>query len=291
METSPDRTSRNGGHARSGPLLRTRDADALPPRHRAPVATSREGTRARPRRAGRGPLLAGAGALVLLVGGAALVLDGDDAAPRASAAGPRPSSATSSVASEPSVAPAQSGAVVAATSAGRTPAAARAALEEQLGARAEATLALLRSTWQGDDAAAARAARGITRSSAGLSAVVASWWDTALATRVADGLDQQSAASADYAAAVASGDVAGADRARTRMGEVSRALGTVLDGVTGGRIAAYVPPQDAAQHRAFVDALERGDARAAEDAAAWLRGRLVREGTALAAGLSEGGRS
>ena len=28
METSPDRTSRRSGHARSGPLLRTRDVEA-----------------------------------------------------------------------------------------------------------------------------------------------------------------------------------------------------------------------------------------------------------------------
>ena len=50
-----------------------------------------------------------------------------------------------------------------------------------------------------------------------------------------------------------------------------------------------VPPQDAAQYRAFVDALEGEDAAAAEEAAAWLRGRLSREGTALAAALAEGG--
>jgi hypothetical protein len=72
------------------------------------------------------------------------------------------------------------------------------------------------------------------------------------------------------------------------MAEVSRDLGAVLDGVTGGRIAEYVPPQDAAQYRAFVDALQAEDAAAAEEAAQWLRGRLSREGTALAAGLSGG---
>lgn len=178
--------------------------------------------------------------------------------------------------------------MLAATAPGRTPTDARLALEEQLAARAEGTLALLSSSWRGDVPAATLAARAVAASSSALSQVVAAWGDPELAARVRAGLDQQSAASRAYAEAVASGDAAGADRARAQMGEVSRRLGRVLDPVTDARIAAYVPPQDAAQYRAYVDALEAGDDRAAEQAAAWIRGRLVREGAALAAGLAEG---
>lgn len=72
------------------------------------------------------------------------------------------------------------------------------------------------------------------------------------------------------------------------MAEVSRDLGAVLAGVTDGRIAAYVPPQDAAAYRAFVDALEAGDTRAAQEAAEWLEARSAREGAALALGLAGG---
>ena len=292
METSPDRTSRSGGHGRSGPLLRTR-VDAAPPRHRAPVAASRGGARARPARIGKGPLTAaGVGVAVLLASGAALLADGDDPRPGASASDIRPSAGAppSPLVTPDAADAALSRAVVAATAADRTSARARAALEEQMAARAEGNLALLRGAWRRDDAAAARAARAVAASSTGLSAVVAAWWDTALAERIASGLDQQSQASQAYAAAVGLGDVAAADDARARMGEVSRELGRVLDGVTQGRIATYVPPQDAAQYRAFVDALEAEDAATAEQVAAWVRGRLLREGTALASGL-EGGPS
>lgn len=96
---------------------------------------------------------------------------------------------------------------------------------------------------------------------------------------------------AAYAAAVAAKDVVAADRARVQMGEVSRDLGRVLSAVTGGRIATYVPPQDAAKYRKFVDALQAQDEAAADEAARWLRARLVREGTALASALSGGGPS
>lgn len=179
--------------------------------------------------------------------------------------------------------------MIAATAADRTPADARVALEEQLTARAEANLALLRSTWGGDASTAARAARDLAASSTGLSAVVTAWGDPSLASRLTTGLDEQSEASRAYAAAVASDDVAAADRARAQMADVSRRLGAVLDRVTDGRIAAYVPPQDAAKYRAYVDALQAEDEAAARDAAEWLRARLEREGAALAAGLTGGG--
>ena len=160
-----------------------------------------------------------------------------------------------------------------------------------LAQRAEGVLLLLRSTWEGDEATAGQAAQRVAAASAGLSAVVAVWQDTALADRIRTGLDEQSAASRAYAAAVAVDDTAGADRARGRMGEISRELGDVLAGTTDGRIADYVPPQDAAQYRAYVDALAAGDAAGADAAAEWLRGRLSREGAALAAGLDDGGPS
>lgn len=293
METSPDRTRRSGGHARTGPLLRTRDAEAAPPRHRAPVGSSRDGKRARPRRSGPVLLAAGAaGVAVLLAGGSALMADGDDARPSAPAAAAQPSEAVDAASPEASPRPAAdaalSAAVSAATAAGRTPTDARAALEEQLAARAAGNLALLRSTWAGDEAAAARAARALATSSTGLSAVVTAWRDTDLAIRLRTGLDEQSQASRAYAAAVASGDVTAADEARARMGEVSRDLGAVLDTATDGRIAAYVPPQDAAKYRAYVDALQAKDVAAADEAAEWLRGRLTREGAALATSLAGG---
>lgn len=290
METSPDRTRRSGGHARSGPLLRTRDTDAAPPRHRAATAVPREGTRGRPR--GRRPVLMAAGAAgvaVLLVGGLSLVMDGDGA-PSSDVAGPRPSaSSAASPFATPNAATQLSPAVLAATAADRTAEDVRAALEEQMSARAEANLALLRSTWAGDRAAAGRAARAVVASNSGVSAVVTAWRDADLAGRIRSGFEEQSDASTAYATAIASGDQAAADAARGRMGEVSRGLGDVLDGVTDGRIADYVPPQDAAQYRAYVDALHAEDAAAADQAAAWLRSRLSREGAALAAALSEGG--
>jgi hypothetical protein len=120
---------------------------------------------------------------------------------------------------------------------------------------------------------------------------VTTWWDADLATRVRTGLDEQSRASRAYAGAVAAGDTAAADQARADMAEVSRLLGSELDRVTGGRIATYVPPQDAAHYRAFVDALQADDTAAAQEAADWLRARLGREGAALAQSLSGGGPS
>jgi hypothetical protein len=293
MQTSPDRSRRSGGHARSGPLLRPRDADAAQPRHRAPVAT-RTGTRARSSRVSTAVLAAGAaGAVVVLVGGATVLLGGDEPSARPSGTTARPSAAAS--AASPSVPPASpedaatTAAVTAATGPDRTAADVRAALVEQLAARADANLALLRSTHAEDEAGAARAAQAVASSTAGLSSVVAVVQDEALAARLRTGLDRQTGASRDYAAAVAAGDVPAADRARAEMGAVSRDLGRVLAGVTGGRIAAYVPPQDAAQYRAYVDALEQGDTAAADEAATWLRARLAREGAALAPSLSGGG--
>jgi hypothetical protein len=287
MTTSPDRTRRSGGHARSGPLLRTRDVDAAPPRHRAPVATSSQGTRARPRPRPRGRVVLAAGAagvVVLLVGGAALLADRDG--PPAS--GPRASAdASSGATSEAELSPS----VIAATAAGRTPAQARTALQEQLSARADANLALLRSTWASDEAASARAAEALSRTSEGFAAVVAAWEDRALATRLRAGLDEQSQASRDYATAVAASDTVSADWARGRMAEVSRGLGAELARLTRGGIASHVPPQDAAKYRMFVDALEAGDAAAADATAKWLRARLGREGVALADALAGGGRS
>lgn len=295
METSPDKTRRSGGHARSGPLLRARDAEAPPPRHRAPAATSREGTRARSSGVRPALLAAGAaGAAVVLIGGATLALGGDDAPAAPSTAAPR-ASATSAPATPSAAPPAPadaqlSAAVTAATAADRTPADLRAALQEQLTARANANLALLRSAWAGDEAAATVAEQALATSSEGLAAVVSAWRDPDLASRIRAGLDDQSEASRAYAAAVGRGDTAAADEGRTRMGEVSRELGGLLDGVTDGGIATYVPPQDAARYRAFVDALEAEDAEAADEQAQWLRSRLAREGLALAAGL-EGGPS
>lgn len=236
-----------------------------------------------------------AGAAVLIGGGAALLLGGDDSGPASPTAAARPSAATSVVPtaapSPPPVAPERSAAVTAATAAGRTPGDARAALGELLTSRADGTLALLRSTLEGDEAAAAVAARTVAASSSGLADVVGAWYDTGTATRVRAGLDAQSEASRAYAGAVAAGDGAAADRARAQMGAVSRELGAVLDTVTDGRIADYVPPQDAAQYRAYVDGLGVGDAAGAEAAAQWLRGRLAREGVALAAAVPGGGPS
>lgn len=230
-----------------------------------------------------------AGVAVLLVGGLSLVMDGDGA-PSSDVAGPRPSaSSAASPFATPNAATQLSPAVLAATAADRTAEDVRAALEEQMSARAEANLALLRSTWAGDRAAAGRAARAVVASNSGVSAVVTAWRDADLAGRIRSGFEEQSDASTAYATAIASGDQAAADAARGRMGEVSRGLGDVLDGVTDGRIADYVPPQDAAQYRAYVDALHAEDAAAADQAAAWLRSRLSREGAALAAALSEGG--
>lgn len=290
METSPDRTRRSGGHGRSGPLLRTRDADAAPPRHQAPVAASRRGTRGRPGRSWPVTPVAGAAAVVVLLaaaGTSALLDDGDrrpparaDEAPAAPAAAPRTAPDRGLPAG-----------VRTATGPGRTPADARAALETLLTARVEGNLSLLRSTWSRDEAGAAGAAEDLATSGAGLHAVLSAWWDDDLAGRVRTGLDEQSLASRAYAAAVAAGDGTAADRARGRMAEVSRALGGVLAGVTDGRIAGDVPPQDAAQYRAFVDALEADDAVRADEAAAWLRARLAREGAALAAGLAGAGPS
>lgn len=291
METSPDRTRRSGGHARSGPLLRARDAEAVPPRHRAPVTGSGKGRRARSR--GRRPavLAAGlAGAVVLLGGGAAL-LSGGEARPGSSAAGARPTVAASSVPSSAAPPPAGPATPAAVVSTARTAGEARAAVEELLAARADANLALLRSTWSGDEDTASQAAQAVATSSSGLSAVVGNWYDTAAATRIRTGLDEQSEASRAYAAAVAAGDVTAADEARAQMGEVSRDLGEVLDSVTDGRIADYVPPQDAAQYRAYVDALDAGDAAGTDEAARWLQGRLAREGAALASVLSGTGPS
>lgn len=287
MGTSLDRTRRSGGHARSGPLLRARDAEALPPRHQAPVTRSREGTRARS--GGRRPvaLAACAAAVVLLGGGAALLPGGDDPRSTPSAAAGRPSAA-------PSLPPAQAGpsaAVAAATATAATADDAGAAMQQLLAALADGNLALLRSTWAGDAAAASRAAQAVATSSSGLSAVLGAWYDPATATLIRSDLDRQSEASRAYAGAVAAADLPAADRARARMGEVSRRLGEVLDKVTDGRIAGYVPPQDAAQYRAYVDALEAGDTVGRDEAARWLRGRLAREGAALAAGLSEAGPS
>ena len=240
-----------------------------------------------------------AGAAVVLAGGSALLLGGDDAPATPSAAAPRATAdASPTQAAAGALPPADvelppadvelSPAVVRATAADRTPADARAALGEQLAARADANLGLLRSTWEGDRAAADRAAAAVAASSTGMSAVVTAWRDTALADELEAGLDRQSEASQAYAAAVASGDVDAADRARAEMAEVSRELGAVLAGVTGGRIAEYVPPQDAAKYRAFVDALEAGDTRAAQEAAQWLEARLAREGAALALVLAGG---
>jgi hypothetical protein len=291
MQTSPDRTRRSGGHARSGPLLRVRDAEAAPPRHRAPAARSREGTRARSGGRRSVALAACAGAVVLLGGGAALLLGGDDPRPTPPAAAGRPSAAPSVPSSAPTP-PAQAGpsaAVAAATAA--TADAAGAAVRELMAALADGNLALLRSTWAGEGAAASQAAQAVATSSSDLSAVLSAWYDPATATQIRSGLDQQSEASRAYAGAVAAADVPAADRARARMGEVSRRLGEVLDEVTDGRIAGYVPPQDAAQYRAYVDALEGGDTVDRDEAARWLRGRLVREGAALAAGLAGAGPS
>ena len=223
----------------------------------------------------------------MLAAGAVVVAGGDapetrSAAPPRSSASVGPTAATDPQTTQPPLPPA----VAAATGAGRTPADVRTALVGQLSARADASLALLRSTHAGDDRAAAQAAQALSGSTAAVAAVVTAWEDEGVASRLRAGLDGQSQASRDYAAAVAAGDAASADAARGEMGEVSRDLGRQLDALTDGRIASYVPPQDAARQRAYVDALEAQDDAAAQETAGWLRARLAREGAALATALA-----
>lgn len=307
MAVQPHRAKQGAGHARSGPLVRPRRpaADNPAPLHRAPADTKRTGTRVKPSPSSRVPLIAGgAVASVLLVtAAAALVGGGDD--PGATARGARPSAAstaapepTASVEPSPAIEPnapvepdapgaqPRSAAVTAATTDGGSPDAVRPALEQVLAARAAGNTALLGAVVAGDDAGAAAATDAVTGSSEDLVSVVSAWDSPELATELRLGLDQQTAASRAYAEAVAAGDAVEADRARAAMGSVSRTLGATLERVTGGDIAAYVPPQDAGRLRAFVDARSAGDAEEASEHEQWLRARLTREGAALARALT-----
>lgn len=242
-----------------------------------------------------------AAAAVLLATTAALLTGGDDRegagpraaaspdavstpAPEASVAAPSPAAVPAS--SPPLVAPERAAAVQAALAAGRTPEAARVALERVLAGRAAGLTGLLAAVLDGDAAAAASARSTLKSSGDDLERVVSVWAGRPLATEIRRGLDQQAAASRAYAEAVREGDVAGADRARADMGEVSRRLGLTLDRVTSGRIASYVPPQDAGGMRAYVDALAAGQDASAAETAQYLSGRLSREGAALAAALA-----
>ena len=262
MATPPDRTGRGGTHARSGSRLRPDAAPAGAPQHSKPVAVTRVGTRGRPGRTGPARIVAVAAAVVL-IGGVAALFDVADR-PRDAAAGRSAPGVVEAPTTEPA------------------PAGAPGTLEELLRRRAEQNLLLLRSTLERDADTAALAARGVDAAGEGLSVVLSEQSDAGSASRIRARLDEQSEAGRSYARAVASADTAGADRARGRMAEASSDLGNVLAGITGGRIAASVPPQDAGQYRAFVDALAAGDMRQADLIAAWLRGRSARQGVALA---------
>lgn len=160
------------------------------------------------------------------------------------------------------------------------------ALERVLAGRAAGITAMLQAVLDRDARASASAMSALDATGDDLERVVSVWGGEELATGIRRDLDQQASASRAYAEAVRAGDLAAADRARADMGNVSRRLGQTLDRVTSGRIASYVPPQDAGGLRAYVDALVAGQDASAAETAQWLSGRLSREGTALAAGLA-----
>ncbi len=297
METSPGRTRRSGGHARS----RTRCCEratpaAAPPQHRAPRRRLAGGD------AGRDPVLV---------------------APRCSPPGPparrscsaaerpscsagttpararpeprhRPSAATSVVPTAPTVRGRRAPVTTVRAPASRPPPSpprrppdghrrrtGGAGGAPDGSSRRQPRAAAEHARGRRGGGGAWRRGRGARRAAA-LAAVVGAWYDTGTATRVRAGLDAQSEASRATPERSRPGTAPAPTRPGREMGAVSRALGAVLDPVTGGRIADYVPPQDAAQYRAYVDGLDAGDAAGAGAAAQWLRGRLAREGVALA---------
>ena len=280
MAVQPQGTKQTAGHARSGPLLSLRRADAAAPPpsalHRAAVGNRRAGRRGRPSR--RAPLVAGAvAASVALVTAVVVLTGGDERTSTSPPAGDRPSAA------------ATPGADAGAAAAGRSPEEARAALEGVFAGRAASSTTLLRAVLAGDTAAIAAAATELDASGDELESVVAEWGGADLAIQVRSDLDAQVAAGQAYAAAVRDADRAAAESARADMDGASQRLGRTLDEVTVGAIATYVPPQDAGRLRAFVDALAAQDTAEAAVQAQWLRERLGREGTALARSLTARG--
>lgn len=173
-----------------------------------------------------------------------------------------------------------------ATGANRGSAALQAALEQVLMARATATTSLLRAVVTGELETAAAAAAAVDATSNELETVLTTWTDAERAAQLREAFDLQVVAGRAYATAVRDDDDAAADQARAELGATSRVLGTSLEELTSGAVTRFVPPEDAARMRDFVDAHAAGDAATAADLEAWLTARTGREGVAIATALA-----
>jgi hypothetical protein len=159
-----------------------------------------------------------------------------------------------------------------------------AALEQTFAARAALMGRLLRAVVSGDEALAEAGGPALAGTSDDVAAVVQTSRGEPPATELQQRLDEQSAASLDYARGAVTG-AATTERLRTRLLEASAQLGVALESASAGALPATTSPDAGDLVLVLVDAARSADTTAAASAERQLQDRLTRVGSELAASL------